>query len=117
MIETILKNFIDGNTDHTAYFEIPKNIPDTFFVIEKLSGSRDEQIDSAMMAVQTYSTSMYNTASLCETLNNTVLDKLADLPEITKVTLNSSYNHPDTAIKRYRYQSVFEIYYYGGNET
>lgn len=115
MIETIIKNFIDDNLNYPASMEKPGNVTAPCFVIEKLGGSRDEQIDIATVAVQTYAPSMYLAASTSEMMINAMLNDFEALPEITKVELNSSYNFPDTNTKHYRYQAVFEIYYYGGN--
>ena len=115
MIELDIKNFIESEFDYPAYMERPQTAIDTFFVIEKISGSRDEQIDFARVAVQTFAPSMYQAASLCEQLNDEMLNNFVTLPNITKVKLNSSYDHTDTTTKKYRYQSLFEIYYYGGN--
>lgn len=115
MIELVIKKFIDDEFDYPAFMERPEKAIDTFFVIEKISGSRDEQIDFARVAVQTYAPSMFLAASLCEQLNDAMLNYFIALPNITKVELNSSYNYTDTTTKKYRYQSIFEIYYYGGN--
>jgi len=115
MIELIVKKFIDENLNYPAYMEVPNSPPDKFFIIEKISGSRDEQIYSATVAIQSYGPSMYQTALICEELNESILNDFITCPEVSKVELNSSYNYPDTSTKRYRYQSLFEIYYYGGN--
>ena len=117
MIELMLKNFIDNNLNYPAYMEIPNSPPDNFFVIEKVGGSRDEFIDSATVAIQTYAPSMYQTAKLSETMIDAVLNDFKSQPDVASVELNSSYNFPDTSTKRYRYQALFEIYYYGGNEN
>lgn len=117
MIEVTIKNFIEENLDYPAYMEIPTSSPpDIFFVIEKISGSREDLLYSSTLAIQTYAPSMYETALACEEMTNKILDSLTECPEVTGVELNSSYNHPDTSTKRYRYQSLFEIFYYGGNE-
>ena len=115
MIEVILKNFIDNNFDYPAYMEIPNGAPDIFFIIEKVGGSREDHIDSATVAVQTYAPSMYQAAKISNDMIDDILNHLTDCPEVTSVTLNSSYNYPNTSTKRYRYQALFEIYYYGGN--
>lgn len=116
MIELIVKKFIDDNLDYSVYMEKPGSITEPCFVIEKLGGSQDEHIDTATIAVQTYAPSMYLAASTSETMINAMLNDFIALPEIAKVELNSSYNFPDTTTKHYRYQAIFEIYYYGGIE-
>ena len=117
MIEVDIKKFIDDNFDYPAFMERPGTATDTFFIIEKVSGSRKEQIDFARVAVQTYAPSMYLAASLCEQLNDYMLNEFIRLENISSVDLNSTYNYTDTTTKKYRYQSLFEIYYYGGNDN
>ena len=117
MIELDVKNFIDENLDYKAYMERPTKYTDAFFVIEKISGGRTEHLDTARVTIQTYAPSMYLAASICEKLNDAMLNDFIVLPNITSVELISTYNYPDTATKNYRYQSLFEIYYYGGNEN
>ena len=116
MIELIVKKFIDDNLDYPATMEKPGSVTSPCYVIEKLGGSRDEHIDTAMIAIKTYAPSLYLAAATSEVMINAMLDDFITLPEISKVELNSSYNFPDTNTKHYRYQAVFEIYYYGGNE-
>ena len=115
MIEVDIKKFIDDNLDYPAYMELPGNLTGSCYIIEKLGGGRDEYIDTATVAIQTYAPSMYMAASASETMINAMLTDFEALPNITKVELNSSYNYPDTKIKYYRYQAVFDIHYYGGN--
>lgn len=116
MIEVDIKKFIDNNLDYPALMEKPGNLTGSCYVIEKLGGGQDEHIDTATVAVQTYAPSLYGAASASETMINAMLNDFVALPNISKVELNSSYNYPDTQTKHYRYQAVFEIYYYGGNE-
>ena len=117
MIELDIKNFIDENLDYPAYMELPPNPPDKFFVIEKVGGGQDEHIDTASITIQTYAPSMFLAASIAEELNDAMLNDFILLSNISKVELNSSYNYPDTRVKKYRYQSLFDIYYYGGSST
>lgn len=117
MIELDIRNFINSSLDYPAYMELPSNPPDIFFIIEKVGGGQDEHIDTATIAIQTYAASMYLAASTAESLIDSMLNDFILLSNVAKVELNSSYNYPDTKVKKYRYQSLFEIYYYGGNET
>lgn len=115
MIELDIKKFIEDEFEYPAFMERPQTAIDTFFVIEKISGSRDEQIDFARVAVQTYAPSLYQAATLCDRLNDAMMTDFVALPNITNVKINSTYNYTDTTVKKYRYQTLFEIYYYGGN--
>ena len=115
MIELDVKNFIEDNFEYPAYMERPGNGTETYFVIEKVSGTRDEYIDFARITVQTYAPSLYQAATLCDRLNDAMLTDFLTLPNISNVEINSTYNYTDTTTKKYRDQTLFEIYYYGGN--
>ena len=117
MIEIDIKKFIDENLDYTAYMEKPNTSNDTYFVIDKVGGGQFEHINNASVAIQTYAPSKYQAALVCEMLNEAIINDFITQPNISKVELNSSYPFPDTAEKKYRYQSLFDIYYYGGNEN
>ena len=54
---------------------------------------------------------MYEAAKLNEQLKE-VVERLIQLNEISNVSLNSDYNFTDTETKEYRYQAVFDIFYY-----
>lgn len=116
MIELDIKNFIDANLTHPAYMQKP-NSNGAFFVIEKIGESQEEHIRYATVAIQSYGSSLYESAQIADTLNDAMIYDFVSLPNVVKVKLNSSYNFPDTEEKRFRYQSVFDITYYGGNEN
>ncbi len=40
------------------------------------------------------------------------IEKMVELPSISRVELNSDYNFTDTETKRYRYQAVVDFIYF-----
>jgi hypothetical protein len=42
------------------------------------------------------------------------MEQAVTLDNIASARLASNYNFTDTSTKRYRYQAVYDIYYYGG---
>lgn len=114
MIEQSVRNYLNEHLGAPAYMERPKGVevPETYVMIERVGGSRANQIASASIAVQSYAGSMYDAAALNEEVK-AVMDTMAELPEIGRVKLSSDYNFTDTTKKQYRYQAVFEIVYYG----
>lgn len=116
MIEIDIRNFINDNLDYPAYLEKPTGSNNPYFVIEKVGGSEAEYIKVATVAIQIYAPSLYLAMSITEILNDAMLNDFVTLPNVSRVELNSTYNFTDTTTKQYRYQSIFEIFHYGGNE-
>ena len=114
MIEEILYDFLSAKMSTPVKTEIPKSPPTKFYLIEKTGGSQANFIKRATVAIQSYGDSLYDAASLNETLKETMLapDGLITLDSIVSVNLSSDYNFTDTTTKKYRYQAVFEIVHY-----
>ena len=110
MIETIIYNWLKQQLDVPVYMEEPSEKPETFVLIEKTGSSRDNWINHATIAVQSYATSMYKAAKLNESVKS-ALDRIVQLDEVGASTLNSDYNFTDETTKRYRYQCVYNLTY------
>ena len=79
-------------------------------MIEKTGGSRENFINSATIAIQSYAESLYKAAQLNDIVKD-AMDHMAESTNIFKSSLNSDYNFTDTSTKKYRYQAVYDIYY------
>lgn len=116
MIEAIIRDYLNNSTAISApvYIDVPANPPAARIVIERTGGGMEEHIRNAQIAVQCYGTTRYNAASLHETVL-TIMEALPELESISACNLNAEYDFTNTNTKEYRYQSVFDIVYYGGN--
>ena len=121
MVEiTVLKYLENLLSGIPVYAEMPEEMTDTFVIIEKTGSSRENHINAATIAVQSYAPTMYEAAALNETVK-TFMDALPiaqqifrwldDYATVFRCKLNSDYNYTDTSIKRYRYQAVYDITY------
>lgn len=115
MIELTVLNYLqtalttsDGSVP--VYAEMPVDMPPTFVVLEKTGSGRTNRIDSATIAIQSYAPTLYDAASLNETVK-TCMDDMANTTTVFRSKLNSDYNYTDTSLKRYRYQAVYDITY------
>ena len=91
--------------------EVPTNdFPASLVVIERVGGTRENHVNCASFAFQSYGATLYDAADLDEKVKAAV-DAMVSLDEIGGVYLASNYNHTDTRTKRYRYQCVYDIYY------
>lgn len=111
MIEAVVLDYLSGCLQVPVYMEVPENPPDTYVVIEKTGSGRENWIDSAVMAIQSYAASLYEVATLNEQVK-AAMDAIIELPEISRSELNSDYNYTDTTTKRYRYQAVYDLVHY-----
>lgn len=110
MIETIILEYLIGKLDVPVYMEVPEDPEGTFVVLEKTGSSRENYIDSATMAAQSYAPSMAQAAILNDQVKNAFYE-MVELDEIGAVRLNSDYNFTNTTTKRYRYQAIFVVTY------
>ena len=111
MIEKIILDFLnDGGL--TAWMELPETYPSgAFAIVSKTGGGKTNHLSRALVAVQSYGPTLYEAAQM----NERVKARMEQLPELDRVTRAepvSDYIFTDTAAKRYRYQAVFQVYYY-----
>lgn len=110
MIETTVLNYLKNELSVSVFMEIPANPPASFVVIEKTGSSRENRVDKATMAFQSYAGTMAEAAQLNERVKE-VVDSMIELPNISKCYLNSDYNFTNVATKHYRYQALYVITY------
>lgn len=118
MIEQIVLEYLSEHMSVPVLMELPEVpseefplMPERFIVLEKVGGGMSDHIGAGSIAVQSYSlNSLYEAAQLDADMRE-VMRGIVEVPEISGIRLASNYNHTDTRTKRYRYQSVFEIFY------
>ncbi|HGA1413441.1 TPA: hypothetical protein ACIRJW_000502 [Streptococcus suis] len=111
MIEVITLNFLTEHLSAPVYAEHQENMPERFVIFEKTSGGKKNHLNQATLAIQSYGQSLEEAAFLNEEVKQAV-EKMAALPSISRVELNSDYNFTDTETKRYRYQAVVDFIYF-----
>lgn len=111
MIEIIIKNYLAEKLSVPVVLEVPADTPKSFILLEKTGSSREERIDHAMLAIQSYAPSMYEAARLNERVK-AAMDSAVELDAVSASRLNGDYNFTDTTTKRYRYQAVYDLVYF-----
>lgn len=111
MIEKIVLDYLNGKLTVTAYAEEKKDMPEEYILIEKTGGGGNSCIRNATLAIQSFSASKFGAAKLNEKVEE-AMENIIELDDISKCTLNSDYDYTDTARKKYRYQSVYDIVHY-----
>ena len=112
MIEAIIIAHLGQVLDVPVYAERPaENVPELWVLVEKTGSSRENRIDSATVAVQSYAPTLLGAAQLNEEVKS-AMDSLIEVKTVSRSALNSDYNFTDTATKTYRYQAVYDITYH-----
>jgi hypothetical protein len=111
MIEETVLNYLSKKLSVPVSMEVPEKPPAAFCVVEKTGSGRDNRINSATFAVQSYGSTLYQAAELNERAK-AAMDDLVELNEIARADLNSDYNFTDSSTKRYRYQAIYDITHY-----
>lgn len=91
--------------------DVPSPLPETFVTVEQVGGGRDEHIDRADLAVQSWSTSRAAAGQLNARVKAAMLASVAE-DEISKCHLDTDYNFTDTTRNKPRYQAVFEVVHF-----
>lgn len=111
MIEVITLNFLTEHLSAPVYTEHHEEMPERFVIFEKTSGGKKNHLHQATLAIQSYGPSLAESAMLNEEVKQAI-EKMVELPSISRVELNSDYNFTDTETKRYRYQAVADFIYF-----
>lgn len=111
MIEQILYDYLADEKELAIYMEQPRVKPDAFYIMEKTAGGQTDKVNRATIAIQSYSTSLYDAALMNEIIKECMMDAV-ELEEVSRVEINSDYNYSDPTTKQYRYQAVFVVTYY-----
>lgn len=108
MIEKAVYDYLKTALSTPVYMEVPEEMPEKFVVLEKTGSGRNDRIDDATFAIQSYAGSLYETALLNDRVK-AAMDAMADTEDVSSAKLNTDYNFPDTVRKRNRYQAVYDI--------
>ena len=98
-------------TDVPIYIETPLQKPSHFIRIERTGGTHDRYLKRASIAIQAYAETLEDAITLIERVNDAMLD-IITVDTVTKCDVTNVYPFNETNVKRYRYQSVCELYYY-----
>lgn len=108
MIEKTIRDYLVTKLSVPVHLERPEHPESSYVLVERTGGNMDEFVWYETFAIQSYGASLLDVI----TLNNLVIAAMEDavtVPEISKVSLNSTYNYTQTAMKQRRYQAVFEV--------
>ena len=111
MIETTIIDYLQPILHVPVSTAHKEREPDTFVIVERVSGGMENHVRNASIAIQSYAPTMYQAAQLHESVLN-AMDNIMALDEIAWSSLNAEYNYTDEETKKPRYQALFDITYY-----
>lgn len=111
MIEKIVLDYLRSVLDVPVEMETPADASGKYVLLEKTGSSEEDFICSATIAIQSYADSLYEAARLNEEVKDK-MSRIDRLDEVSGAGLNTDYNFTDTRKKKYRYQAVYDLFYY-----
>ena len=108
--QPVIVNNVETSPGIPVYMETPVDPPAEYILVEKTGSGEENQIQSAVVAVQSYADTLYRAAQINE-LAKTAMRGMVSLAAISRVEVNSDYNYTDTRTKKYRYQAIIGIVY------
>lgn len=110
MIEATIIAYLKNELNMDAvYFEIPTPIPDKFVTLEVTNRSKTDHIEGVTFEIMSYAPSMYEAAELDEEVRD-AMECAITLDAVMSSKFGGGNNATDTAIKKYRYRSYFNLY-------
>lgn len=110
IIEKVVCDYLQTKLDCPVLPEKPKR-PFGKMVFVERTGGRGRFIKESTVAIQSYDDSMLKAAELDEMVKELMFG-ITEIPDITHIELNATYNFTDTTTKEHRYQSVFDLTHY-----
>lgn len=111
MIEKTLYDYLKSILDVSVHMEFPANPPGKFITIHKMDGGNANRINAATISIESYAESMYEAGVLSENIKEKMEEMGESSSLVFSVKLGGESNSIDTANKRYRYETIWNIYY------
>ena len=93
-----------------VYGDVPSPIEDKFVTVEQTGAAEQDKIRSATIAIQSWETTRDKAAKLNDKVI-AAMEAMISQAEISRSSLDNSYNYTDLTRKKPRYQAVFTVVY------
>lgn len=113
-IEEFIIDYLNSGplpVDVKASGSVPHDMPDEFVTVEKTGAGEINYIRNAQIHIDSWSTSRANAEALCQAVL-TAMASISKEPEISRCSMNTSYNNPSLATNKPRYSATFEVVHY-----
>lgn len=117
-IEKILLDYLSGVLSVPVLMELPEVpseeypvMPSALVVLDKTAGSMHDYVWTATFAIQSYGRKKTDASALNLEVHEAMLDMPGAVDEISGCEMVADAAFTDVRTKRYRYQSVYNIFY------
>ena len=115
MIEVLIKNYLKTKLNIPVGFEIPKTKPQTYVIIQKLDGSRQNMIDYVTLEFIAISKKYLDAATTCKQVKKAMFDAISQ-DYIAGVKLGGESQGVRDSTTEYESSCIFNITYYDEEE-
>lgn len=95
---------------NNVFLETPKSFSGDFVVLQIVDRSQENHVDAVTAAIYSYADSKLDSATLDERVRKAMED-FDEVTDISSCRISGGNDAPDTALKKYRYRSYFNITY------
>lgn len=110
MIETNVKDWLEGGVSVPVALETPVGPPESYVLLEKIASGEENGLLRATITAKSAAPSLHEAAELNEAVKAR-MKGLISLTNVFRCHCDSDYNNSDTRLNIRRYQAVFTIYY------
>lgn len=94
-----------------AYYDVPRDRPDSFVVVERTGGESGEgATERAMIDAQCWAPTRESAAALAERLKSSIRTMPGEVTDVAGYRISSTYRDRDIESGTPRYHVVFELY-------
>lgn len=111
LIEIEVLNYLETKLNVPVCTEQPTGGVSEYVVFQVIDRGLQNHINSATVEFYSYAESNCAAAELDELVRQAMLD-IVELPEISASKLGGGRNDKDDTLKRYRYRSYFNLFFY-----
>jgi len=111
IIEAEIIKYLSDIMDVPVCAETPEKMPEEYVTVNLIAGGMENHIPAATVSIVSHSVSKLEAAVLDEMVREKMLE-IIELETVSSCKLGGMSNNNDTATKKYRYESIFNLIYY-----
>ena len=110
LIEEVVINHLKNELNIPVLTEIPPNPPEKYVTIQRIESGKRNKIKAVTILIQAYEESKYKAALLSAEVEEAMED-IVENDLVFSCELGGGSDNTDTVSKRYRYETIWNIYY------
>lgn len=111
LTELVVLNHLKSLLNVPVAMEHSADLQDRYVIVERIGGSIADHIRSSSFAIQSYGKSLLDACQINEEVKR-AMDSIIESSHVSKCVLDSDYNYTDQTTKQYRYQAVYDLWFF-----